>query len=91
MSSISIDPTVFKNARTGAETKGVIIYDDYGKAYENTWDEIPADDLVVLAKTAESEDPEVRTMIQFLCDNEEGATIGGKWYDWSKIKGVLGY
>lgn len=41
---LCIEPTEFKNVRTGNVSFGVRVYDNYEKCYINTWDSIPEDD-----------------------------------------------
>ena len=45
---ICIEPTEFKNVRSGTVSYGYRAYDDYGNTYDNNWDAIPDDDLEVL-------------------------------------------
>ena len=87
--SISIEPTIFKNARTGHETYGIRIYDEYAQFYDNTWENIPDGNLVVLQKVAEMDGIEIREMISFIVEQKEGVTIGGEYYGWETIKDIL--
>jgi len=88
---ITIEPTIFINARTSKKTYGVRVYDEYGKSYDNTWDKIPTNDMDVLEKViTESDDPDIHTSIEFIKENKEGVNIGGENYNWHEIKDILG-
>ena len=82
-----IEPTVFTNERTGIVTRGVRVYDDYFSSYDNTWNEIPDDDMEVLAKVIEDyPGGEIGDGLDFVQSNEKGIGIGDAWYSWDEIK-----
>jgi hypothetical protein len=83
---VTIEPTVFKNARGKETTFGVRVYDNESQAYDNTWDAIPDDNLDVLEKVLESDDIVISSMMDFIQENKTGVCIGGDWYDWGEIK-----
>jgi hypothetical protein len=87
--SLTIEPTIFKNVRAKTETYGFRIYDEYGKFYCNTWEDIPKNDMDVLEKVAETDDPDIKAMLTHIEENQEGVDIGGNWYDWSEIQGII--
>jgi len=47
---VTIEPTEFKDARTGSLSHGFRIHDEHGSAYNNLWDGIPDDDLEFFIK-----------------------------------------
>ena len=88
--SVTIEPTIFKNSQNGSESFGFRIYDEYAKFYENAWDKTPPDnDMAVLEKVLESDDPDIKEMLKFVKENKDGLNIGDQWYDWGEIKGYF--
>jgi hypothetical protein len=83
---ISIDPTEFVNIRSGSKTFGVRVYDDYGCAYDNTWESIPDDDMDIIEKVLECENEVIRDMMNFVKEEEKGIDIDGTYYEWDEIK-----
>lgn len=83
---VSIVPTEFVNVRSGNKTFGVRVYDDEGQSYDNTWESIPDDDLDVIEKVLQSDDMNIRGIMDFVRENEKGVEIDGTWYDWDEIK-----
>ena len=63
-----------------------LTWDDYEKAYDNTWESIPENDLDVLQKCLDSEDEIFIGMMDTLLENQSGVYINGTWYDWDEIK-----
>ena len=86
MSNITIQPTKFVNVRTGENTLGVRVYDDYGQSYDNTWESIPDDDHEILKIIIKSDDKVVRGMMEFLQEDQKSIDIGGAYYSWDEIK-----
>ena len=87
---VTIEPTEFKNVRSGEKTYGVRVYDDYDQSYDNTWDKIPVKDLDVLEKVMVSDDKIISAMMDFIGENEKGVCIGDNYYDWEDIKYLYG-
>lgn len=85
----TIEPTEFVNIRSGEKSLGVRVYDDFDQAYDNSWDEIPKDDLDILRKVQESSDEKINAILDSVQINEKGITIGGNWHDWDEIKGCF--
>ena len=83
---IVIQPTQFVNVRSGSSTLGVRVYDDYGHTYDNTWESIPDDDLEILKLVLEMDNEVVRSMMEFLKEDQKSIEIGGEYYSWDKIK-----
>lgn len=79
-SRINIEPCKFENVRTGIVTQGVRVYDDHGQTYDNTWDSIPDDDIDVLAKVMESDDPVTVAIIDHLNEHRGTVHIGDEAY-----------
>ena len=48
--SITFQPCEFNDVRTGRVCKGCRLYDEYGKDYVNLWEDIPDDDMEVIAR-----------------------------------------
>ena len=88
-SLISIEPTEFVNVRSGQKTFGFRIYDDYSQLYDNTWEDIPSDDLDVLERVVNSDSSEIKTMIDFVKEHETRIEIGGNYYEFDEIKDIL--
>jgi hypothetical protein len=84
---INIEPTKFINARTGHETFGVRIYDDYNQSYDNCWESVPDDDGEVFQLVlVNSADESISDMLDFIKTMQQGVYIGGRWYDWAWVK-----
>jgi hypothetical protein len=91
---LTIEPTEFKNVRTGLITLGVRMYDDYDGEYVNSWDSIPDTDLEVIAKVfqewSNNEYNEgTAEMLSFIVENENGLYVGDQWYTWEQIKSLI--
>lgn len=86
---VTIEPTEFTNVRNGEISRGVRVYDDYEKTYDNTLESIPDDDLELLKLVAALDDEEIRGMLSYLVENEAGVCISDEWYDWEQIKPIL--
>jgi hypothetical protein len=86
---VTIEPTKFVNIRSGSETVGFRMYDDYAQVYNNTWDSIPDDDMDLLKLVVTDDSVEVRDMLLFIKENEKGICIGDEFYDWEQIKKYL--
>jgi len=82
----TIEPTEFVNIRNGERSLGVRVYDNFDQTYDNTWDEIPKDDLDILRKLMESTDEKINVILDSVRINEKGISIGGTWYGWDEIK-----
>ncbi len=82
----TIEPTEFKNVRGGDVTFGVRVYDDYASAYLNLWESIPDDDLDVLRQVLESDDENIKALLNFIQEEETGVYIGDVYYDFEQIK-----
>ncbi len=83
---VRIEPTIFQNRRTSEYTYGVRVYDDYEQFYDNTWEQIPDDDLECLEQLIESESKEIKSLLAYIKEEKEGVYIGGEWYSWDQIK-----
>ena len=83
---VSIIPTEFTSVRSGLKTFGVRVYDDHECAYDNTWDNIPANDLDIIEKVLERDNPFIRDAMDFVRENMSGVDIDGVYYDWDEIK-----
>jgi len=89
MNSVTIEPTKFVDVRTGGETFGYRIFDNYDCYYNNTLESIPDDNLELLKIVCENETDGILSMIDFITENEKGVEIGGVWYDFDEIKHIL--
>ena len=83
---VTIEQTIFQNVKSGEKTYGVRVYDDYAQAYDNTWGEIPDNDMDVLKKVLESDANDISAIMDNVRENENGVFIGGTWYDYDEIK-----
>lgn len=81
---VTIVPTRFENVRDGTVSYGVRVYDDDAMTYDNSWDEIPGEDLEVLARVLE--DPDEITAQILSSIPERGCYVGGAWYAWEQIQ-----
>jgi hypothetical protein len=88
---INIEPTEFKDVRTGNVSVGIRVYDDYGQAYDNTWDEIPGDDLEVLRKTLEclGRTMYLSVLMDYVEEYEATIYIAGQAYEWNEVKDII--
>jgi len=86
---VAIEPTEFINVRSGEKSLGVRIYDDYDQTYDNTWDDIPDNDMDILKRVEESHDEKTCSLMDFIREHENGVYIGGSWYEWDKIKKIM--
>lgn len=82
----SIEPTEFVDIKGGEKTLGVRVYDDYDQAYDNTWEDMPDDDLDILRRVRESHDEKICSILSLIEEYEKGIYIGRRWYDWDEIK-----
>lgn len=84
---LTIEPTEFKDVRSGSVTYGVRVYDNFDQKYDNLWDSIPDDDMEVLKLVMDSD--AMGDFIDDLKDAAKGLYIGDQWYDYDEIKHVL--
>ena len=87
--TVTLTPTKFENLRSGCTSFGYRAYDDDGQAYDNTVESIPNDDIEFLAMVAETDNKEVRAMLDFVINEKKGIEIDGMFYGWDKIKTTL--
>ena len=81
---IVIEPTKFIGTKSGYESIGIRVYDSMTQAYDNSWDEIPDDDMEILKKAMDSQNSSIESMFELPLFN--GVEIGGNWYSWDDIK-----
>lgn len=86
MNRITLQATVFENRPQGTKTVGYRIYDSHGKAYSNTLQALPDDDLELLRIAMDYGDETTQDMIGFCLEYEVGLYIGDEWYEWDQIK-----
>ena len=98
MNYITLQATEFVNYPQRTVTFGFRMYDWDGKVYDNTWEEIPDDDLDILRKVCRelpenavplSDDEVITAMLDFIWENKTGIYIGDIWYDWEDIKDII--
>jgi len=88
-----IEPTEFKDIRTGNINIGVRCYDDYACFYTDWWATVPVDDLEILKKCLEDfyfVDGQMTTkdcygFFGWIKENHCGIYIGGTYYKWEQI------
>ena len=85
----NLTATRFIDIATGKESLGVRIYDDAAQAYDNTWEEIPDDDLEILRQVLANAGDVEGDILEFIRENQRGIYINDSWYDWDKIKSVF--
>src|ERR1700704_6214349 len=83
---VPIVPTIFKNERSNPETYGYRAYDDHGQTYCNGWDEIPDNDLDVLAQAMSEPDEVLAGMLLFVSEYQTGIYIEHLYYHWDEIE-----
>ena len=83
---VTIQPTVFRDYGTEEESFGVRVFDNYGQTYDNTWENIPDDDLEILQKVIDNGNEVIVSIIDFLIENGVGIYIGKEYYEWKDIK-----
>jgi len=92
---ITIEPTEFIDVRSGCKTYVFRIWDDYDSCYDNTFESIPDDDLELLKMIVDNcnqprfSEGAMEVMIAFVAEENLGITIGGTYYEWNKIRGIL--
>ena len=84
---IVIEPTKFIGTKSGYESIGIRVYDNITQAYDNSWDEIPDDDMEILKKAMESQNLSINSM--FEPPPLDGVEIGNNWYSWDEIKNLF--
>ncbi len=84
---IVIEPTKFIGTKSGYESYGIRVYDSMTQAYDNSWDEIPDDDMEILKKTMDSQNSSIESMFEL--PPLDGIEIGGNWYSWDEIKNLF--
>jgi len=67
-------------------TYGVRLQDDYATTYDNTWEDIPDDDLELLARVLKTTDEVGDDMLSSLAEQEQGCYVDNVWYTWDEIK-----
>ena len=88
--TVYLEPTEFKNIRTGDIDKGFRMFDNYGKTYDNTLESVPDDDLELLELVLTSyADEVIGGMVDYLLDNKEDMYIGGTLYTYKQIEKYL--
>lgn len=86
---VIIEPTEFKNTRTGIISYGYIIYNDSDRSYDNTLDSIPENDLELLKLVLESNDIVIDELIADVFDCETGLYFGSTYYEFEQIKHII--
>ena len=81
---IVIEPTKFIGTKSGYESIGIRVYDSETQAYDNSWDEIPDDDMEILKKAMDSQNSSIESIFDFPI--LDGVELGGNWYSWDDIK-----
>jgi hypothetical protein len=81
-----IVPTKFEDVRTGTVTYGVRVQDDYATTYNNTWEDIPDDDLEVLARLIKTTDEVGDDILASILEQEQGCYVDNVWHEWNEIK-----
>jgi hypothetical protein len=97
MSNIHIDPMKFINIRTGKESIGFTLYDEYSSAYCDCLEGIPDDDMEFFKLVAEfvagtSEDGrynELWEVFIHLRENVQDIFVGNILYDYEDLKGII--
>ncbi len=85
---ISLIATKFTNIKTGHETLGYRLYDDYEQIYDNTFESVPDDDIEFLQMVYDRCD-EYSAILNYLWETKKGININEEYYDWDEIKGVF--
>lgn len=88
---LTIEGTTF--VRYNGTTKGYCIYDDYGQAYNNTFEEdlpVPTG-LELLELVLVSDDEAVVSMIDSAISNRKGIFIDGTYYDFDELKHLYSF
>ena len=79
--------TKFTDIKSGEESFGARIFDDYSCSYLNTLDTIPDDDMVLLQDLI---DYDIFTEgFDHIREEKKGLTIDGVWYDYEEIHEFL--
>ena len=88
---IILEPTEFKDVRSGVISHGFRLFDDHVSMYCNNMESISDDDLELLKLIIEkySYDETIIGVIDYLNENKEAITIGGTTYPYRKIKKIL--
>ena len=88
---MDIDLVKFESRHT--TTYGIKVYDEYSKGYDNLLDakdfkklNKDSKDLEVLEYAINSDDEQIKEMMESLKDSEHGVNVNGTWYDWDEIK-----
>lgn len=91
MSKVHIDPTNFICTKDNSWKYGYRIYTDTGlTAFDDTLKAIPTWDMDLLRLVTQSEDARVLDILSEVAYAEKGIYIGPMWYDWDKVKEILG-
>jgi hypothetical protein len=83
---VHVVPTRFEDVRSGTTRFGVRVFDDETMAYDDSWDDLPEDDLKVLARVLEDPDEITADLLSFVQSQERGCDVGGTWYPWEEIQ-----
>lgn len=82
----TIQPTIFQNHNTEDKTFGVRVYDNYGQAYDNTWESIPDDDMGILQQVIDNGNEIMVSIIDYVLEHGTSIMIGKEIYGWEEIK-----
>lgn len=85
----AIVTTKFINVKEGNNSVGFRVYDDYMQTYDNTWEDIPDNDMDVLKRVMGSDDNKIVDLFDSMRENKKGIEIDGTWYDWEEIKDII--
>ena len=86
---VTIEPTKFTNIRSGKETIGIRMYDEYGQFYDDTMQAVPKDDLVLFQMIMEDvtdDDSEIANMLVSSIHLQKGIEIGGTYYEQDELR-----
>ncbi len=89
-----LEPTKFRDIRTGEITYGFRMWDDHIQGYRDDLKPLDLqDDIAILQAATEGVlgnycDP-IEVLLESIRQNREGIIIAGTWYEWAQIKHVF--
>ena len=83
--SVTLTATTFDAHVEVKKSHGFLLHDDYAKTYDNNSESPITDDLELLKYALSVDDDEIKAILSFIKENEEGMRINGVWYDWYEI------
>jgi hypothetical protein len=85
---IEIVPTTFTDG-DGDEKYGARVSDNVQATYSDNWDEVPAEDMEVLRRVLQDDNPQMIEIVHLTVEHESNVYIGENFYKWEEVSEVF--